>query len=121
MHILLAILGVLGAGAFWYFRLKSMGQAASEIADTAGRVRGAYNRRQFRKKVEASTIDAIDDPRVAATVFLVAIASADGRMSDHAEATIKTDMRSVMGVANPDEDLIFANGPPPTSSISAIS
>ena len=68
MHILLAVLGVLGVAAFWWYRVKYVGQAAGELVDAAERARGAFRRRQFRKKADTATIDAIDDPRTAATV-----------------------------------------------------
>jgi len=108
MHILLAVLGILGAGAFWWYRIKYMGQAADEIVDTAQRARGAFKRRQFRKKVDAATIDAIDEPRTAAAVLLVAMASNGGRMSDVQEQFIADAMRRVMSVENPAEELVFA-------------
>ena len=86
-----------------------MGQAAGEIVDSAERARGTFRRRLFRKKADAATIDAIDDPRTAAAVLLVAIASADGhRMTDAQEATIKDAMRKTMDVENPEEGLVFA-------------
>jgi len=72
MHILLPLLGVLAAFGYWYFMLKNAGKAANEIADMAGRARGAYKRNQFRKKADASVIDAITDPRTAAVVMAVA-------------------------------------------------
>ena len=108
MHILLAVLGVLGAGAFWWYRMKYMGQAAGEIVDAAERARGAFRRRQFRKKADAATIDAIQDPRTAAVVLLVAIASATGRMTDAQEGAIKNAMRQTLAVEDPEEELVFA-------------
>lgn len=107
MHILLAILGVLGAAAFWYYRAKSVSGAADEIIDAAERARGAFRRKRFKNKAEAATIDAIKDPRTAATVLLVAIATAEGRMSDKAEAAIREAMKTVE-VEKPEEELIFA-------------
>jgi uncharacterized tellurite resistance protein B-like protein len=108
MHVLLAVLGVLGAGAFWWYRMKYLGQAAGEVVDTADRIRGAYRRKQFKKKADAATIDAIADPRTAATVLLVAIASADGPLGAEHEAAIKDAMVRVMAVDKPEEELIFA-------------
>jgi uncharacterized tellurite resistance protein B-like protein len=107
MHVLVAILGVLGLGAFWYYRMKSVSGAAEEIIDVAERARGAFRRKRFKNKAEAATIDAIKDPRTAATVLLVAIASADGRMSDKTEAAIREAMKTVE-VEKPEEELIFA-------------
>ena len=36
MHILLAILGIMGAAAFWWYRFKYMSEAAGEGADARG-------------------------------------------------------------------------------------
>jgi hypothetical protein len=88
--------------------MRYLSQTAAEVVDSAERLRGAYRRRQFRKKADAAAIDAISDPRTAATVMLVALASVDGPLSPEAEEKIKGSMRCLMGVDNPDEDLIFA-------------
>ena len=59
MHVILGILGVLGALVFWYYRIRVIGQAANEVVDAAGKMRGAYNRRKFRNKVEGSVLTTI--------------------------------------------------------------
>ena len=108
MHILLPLLGVLAAFGYWYFVLKNAGKAVGEIADMAGRARGAYKRNQFRKKADASVIDAIDDPRTAAVVMAVAVGEAEGPLSARQEAALLAAMVSVLGVDKPEEELTFA-------------
>src|SRR3712207_5799239 len=108
MHIVLAVLGALGAGAFWWYRMKMIGGAAKDIADAAGKARGAYRRHQFKKKADAATLDAIDDPRLAAMVLFAAIATSDSPMSTAQESAIVESARNVLGVDNPQEDLVFA-------------
>lgn len=108
MHVLLAVLGLLGAAGCWWCRVKYMGQAASHAVDVAGRARGFVRRWRFRKKAESSPVAAVEDPRTAAVVLMVGIASANGPMSAAAEAEIRRAMREVMAVEKPDEELIFA-------------
>jgi len=108
MHILLPLLGVLAAFGTWYFVLKRAGKAAGEIADVAGRAHGAYKRNQFRKKADASVIDAIDDPRTAAVVMAVAVAGAEGPLSERQDAVLLAAMASVLRIDKPDEELTFA-------------
>ena len=108
MHVLVLVLGLVGAGACWWCRMRYLGRTAAEVVDSAERLRGAYRRRQFRKKADAAAIDAISDPRTAAAVMLVALASVDGPLSPDAEDKIKASMRRLMAADNPDEDLIFA-------------
>ncbi len=108
MHILLPLLGVLAGFGYWYFVLKNAGKAAGEIADIAGRAHGAYKRNQFRKKAEASVIDAIDDPRTAAVVMAVAVAGAEGPLSAAQDAALLDAMTAVLGIDKPEEELTFA-------------
>jgi hypothetical protein len=61
MHILLAVLVVVGLGLWWY-RMKMMKDAASEAADVIGRVRGDIRRRKISQRNGASPLAAIDDP-----------------------------------------------------------
>ncbi|HSG94847.1 MAG TPA: hypothetical protein VLA28_04970 [Afifellaceae bacterium] len=108
MHILLPLLGVLAAFGYWYFALKNAGKAANEIVDMAGRARGAYKRSQFRKKADASVIDAITDPRTAAVVMAIVTGGTERPLSARQEAVLLSAMASVLGVEKPDEELTFA-------------
>lgn len=45
MPFLVVLLGILGAGAFWWYRLKMMNDAAQDVADVVGRVQGSIRRR----------------------------------------------------------------------------
>jgi len=108
MPILLAILGAIGAAAFWYYRLRDAGRAAHEVVDAAQRVRGAYRRKRYRAKAESSPIEAVDDPATAAVAMLIALASERGTLSPAAEQAIRADMQQVMGLSRVDETFIFA-------------
>lgn len=108
MPVLLALLGALGAAAFWYYRLRDVGRAAGEVVDAAQRARGAYRRKQFRQKAESSAIDAVDDPAAAAVAMLIGLASERGSLSRAAEEAIKAEMRHVMGLPNIVETFTFA-------------
>lgn len=108
MHILLSVLGVIGAFGYYWFVLRNAGNAVGEIADAAGRARGAYRRNQFRKKADAATINAINDPRTAAVVMAVAVASADGDMTPGQDAALKEAMAKILRVSDPVEEMTFA-------------
>ncbi|MGI9463195.1 MAG: hypothetical protein ACR2OM_04615 [Aestuariivirgaceae bacterium] len=108
MHILIGILTVLGAAAFWYYRMKHIGKAAGEVIDTAERMRGAYRRRKFRNKSEGSILTAIEDPVAAAAVMMVSVAQAEGPISSGTETLIKRHIRSVSSDQDTDEEYVFA-------------
>lgn len=61
MHILIAAIGLLGAAAFWWYRMKAMNDAAREVADVVGRVQGNIRRKRLRKQAALSPLTAIDD------------------------------------------------------------
>lgn len=71
MHIVLAVLGILGGGLFWWYRMKVLGEAASELIDSAGRARGYFRRRKIRKMAEHSPLTAIEDPVLAAATVIL--------------------------------------------------
>lgn len=108
MHILLSVLGIVGAFGYYWFVIRNASNAVGEIADAAGRARGAYRRNQFRKKADAATISAIDDPRTAAVVMAVAVASADGDMTPEQDAALKDAMTKILRVSDPVEEMTFA-------------
>ncbi|MBW8640415.1 TerB family tellurite resistance protein [Hoeflea sp. WL0058] len=108
MHILVAILGIVGAVSYYWFFIRRANDAASEVIDAAGRARGAYRRRSFKKKVEGSPITAIKDPRTAAVVMAVAVAGGDRHLSQAQEETLTRLMTDVLDIAETEEELVFA-------------
>lgn len=108
MPVFLAIIGALGAAAFWYYRLRDVGHVAGEVVDAAQRMRGAYRRKRFRKKAESSPVEAVDDPAAAAVAMLIGLAVERGELSVAAEEAIKAEMQHVMGVPSIAETFTFA-------------
>lgn len=109
MHILLAILGVLGVGAFWWYRLKYMKDAAGEVADVVGRVQGNIRRSKLRKKAALSPITAIDDPVTAAATVIMAIAAEDVLVSEALEKRVREQMAGIAETdSQVDEAVIYA-------------
>ncbi|MEZ5812434.1 MAG: hypothetical protein R3D45_13560 [Rhizobiaceae bacterium] len=108
MHVLLGLLGILAAAAIWWWRLKTLGEAANVALDTIGRARGNMRRRQLRRLAEQSPITAIDDPVVAAATILVAIHSEDGGLDPEREAVIGEALSAIAPAKARDEALIYA-------------
>ena len=108
MHILISMLGAAGAVAYYWYVLRDAGNVVGTLADAAGTARGDYRRRQFRKKAEASTIHAIDDPRTGAIVTAVAVAGRSGALTAGQEAALRHAMGEILHVAEPEAELIFA-------------
>jgi uncharacterized membrane protein len=108
MPFILMILGAIAGAAFWWWRLKAMGEAASEIHDAAGKVIGKYKRHKFRQKVEGATLTAVTDPAAAAIIMMIAVAQEDRPLDDETEAAIQREAVETMGQANPSEVMIFS-------------
>lgn len=89
MPFLIAVLGVLGAAAFWWYRMKAMNDAAREVADVVGRVQGNIRRKKLRSQAALSPLTAIDDPVVAAATLITALVSEDGPVLPLREAVIR--------------------------------
>lgn len=107
MHFLVLLVGAVAAAAVWYFRMRGPA-AVGDAVDAAGKVRGAYRRDRFRRQAKASTLAAIDDPGLAASVYLVSLAEAGRGLGAGEEEAIGTWLREVVEYGDPVEALTFA-------------
>jgi len=109
MHIVLIVLGVLGAAAVWWYRLKMMGDAANEVASQVGRVQGHFRRQKLRKKAAVAPVAAIDDPVVAAATVMMAIAAEDAVVSDALKDRVSNTVSGIAASAQKaDEAVTYA-------------
>lgn len=107
MHILMALVGILGVAAFWYWRVKAIKETADDVTDMAGRAWGNWKRYKFRKKAEAAPVEAVDDPVAAAVIMMMAIAAEEHPLTPVAETAIRNEVARTMGIADPTELMVF--------------
>lgn len=108
MHIILGLVAILGGAAFWWWRLKMIGEAANEVGDVAGRAWGKYKRFKFRRKVEDSPLEAVDDPVAAAAVMMFAVAKEERPITPEVEAAVRREIVSGIGIKDPTELMVFS-------------
>lgn len=106
--MLLGLVAILGGFGLWWWRFKMVRQATGEIGDMAGRVWGQYKRNKFRKKVEDSPLEAVDDPVAAAVVMMLAVAKEAGPLTSEVEAVVLREITGPMKIAEPTELLVFS-------------
>lgn len=107
MQFIIALAGIIGAVGFWYWRFKAAKETADEISDMAGTAWGKWKRYKFRKKAEASPVEAVDDPVAAAVIMMIAVAKEEHPLTPQAEAAIRDEAVRTMGIADPSELLVF--------------
>lgn len=107
MHILGILIAVIGGAAAWYWRLKMLKDAGSDISSAVGRARGAYRMRKFRKKAEGSVLASIDDPALAASVFLFVLANENSATAHHGAAAIRAELTPIVPADQLDEVLAY--------------
>ena len=86
MHILAIIVGLLGAGIVWWWRLQMIARAGNAAIDTARRVRGEVRRKRSREKAALAPVSAIDQPLPAAATLMRFVAGDEGWPRSRAEA-----------------------------------
>ena len=96
--MLFGILGLIAAAAFWYWRIKAVGEVATDVHDVAGRLWGKHKRKKFLGKVNDSPLEVIDDPATAAVILMNVIATEDGVPGHIAEAAIRTEVEQRVSV-----------------------
>lgn len=81
MTAFLGLLALLGVAALWYWRVKGARGSHGEVLDPKRDVRLATRRLMYRRNGHAHPTDSVDDPRLAASGIIVAVATMDGPIS----------------------------------------
>lgn len=108
MHIVLGVLGILGALAFWYYRMKFLSEAASEVGDVVGRIQGQFRTAKLKKKAGESPITSIGEPIVAAAALMISIAELDDPLSETEVTSIQDQLVELTRPEAAEEAYVYA-------------
>ncbi|MBB4571893.1 hypothetical protein GGI59_001076 [Rhizobium lentis] len=97
----------ISGAAVWYWRLKMMREAGSEIIDSVERMRGAFKRGKLRKQAEAAPLASIADPVIAAVAFFFCLAKEKPIHLDAAKDVVRNRMKGIIRPGDMEEVLVF--------------
>ncbi|MCH9809523.1 MAG: TerB family tellurite resistance protein [Alphaproteobacteria bacterium] len=109
MHILGALLGVIGVIAVVLWRLNQAADVARGVGDAVDDVHGAWRRWSWRRKSSVDQLRDVDDPRVAAAVMMVAVAEYDGALTEAERQTMIQQMGEVFGASHKQAEELVAH------------
>lgn len=107
MHVLAALMGVLGTLAILLYRFSYLKQGAEDVIDTIEHAGGAWRRYKFRRKAERPPLETETDPRAAAAAIAVSIAGCGRPLDAQAEAALCREFRDVLGASSGDDLLAY--------------
>jgi len=110
MHILVAIVTMLGIIGVILWRLHMAAEAAKGLAETANDARGLFRRWRWQRKFAGNPLDLVEDPREAAVAMMVAVAQSDGAMTDRERQVIKAELVARIGATEGQADELLAHG-----------
>lgn len=110
MHIILGLLGVLGAAAFFLYRMNMAARAAREVAETAGELANLPRKMGFKRKAGKRGVDVIDDPRESAAALIFGAAASKGDVTKDNRAAIATDLAALFNISDDEAGEILARG-----------
>ncbi len=102
MPVIMLIVSIAGAAAFWWWRAQRVRDAADTLIDLAGHAKGAYSRHRFKSKAGASVLAGVEDPGSAAAVLLYSVAALKGPAGTQLEARIAEMLRVICRMAPKD-------------------
>jgi hypothetical protein len=108
MHVLAIVVAIVGGIAVWYWRFKAMKEVADDVTNVVGRARGRYRMSKFKKKAEGSVLTAVEDPALAAAVFLFALANEHAASLHLSEAEIHRQVARIVPATDLDETISYA-------------
>lgn len=109
MHIVGILLAALGAIGIILWRLHMASEAARGLVDTANDVRGLLRRRRWQKKLDVDPLAQVEDPRMAATAMMVAIAQNDGALTEREQGIILGNLSARFDAKAPLNEEMFAH------------
>lgn len=108
MHIVLGILAAVGVIAFWIMRANQAAQASRELGEAVGDASGAVRRFFWRRRTQVDPIKQIEDPRLAATAMMCALAQSDSLLTDRERQVILEQMAHYLEVGGQAAEEMFA-------------
>lgn len=108
MHIVALVVAVIGGIGVWYWRFKQMKDVTDDVSNVVGKVRGRYRMNKFKKQAQGSVLASIEDPALAATIFLFALANEDEASLHLTEAEIHNQISRIVPEADLDETISYA-------------
>lgn len=108
MHILAILGAIIGGVAIWAWRVRMLRDVGDEVLDGVGRMRGAFNRRAFRQKVESSALNSVDNPALAGAIFLFALANEADTAEHKVDAEIRRQLVDIVSADRLDETMAYS-------------
>ncbi len=103
MPILLGLLTAIGIAAFFIIRANNAARAAHDLTniagEAAGEAKGIFRRALWRRRVENDPLKTNQDPVLAATIIMCAVAQSDSDLSQPEIETILDNLEHQMGLA----------------------
>lgn len=106
MPFVFLLLVLLIAVVLWWYRRKMIKEAADDVADVLGRVRGSV--RRDRRQGKEAALAAIDDPVVAAATLILSIASDGPRLTKERGKALEKVIGGVAVQERADEAIAYA-------------
>ncbi len=110
MHIVIAVIGIIGTVYFFVMRARGAAEMTSELMDVADDVRAAARRLGFRRNKAMHPVDAIEDPNTAAATIAVAYMELGGVPTEETRNALVIDMQSHFEVAKSEAEELLVLG-----------
>ena len=104
MHIILGLLGAVGAISVIIWRISIAVQAARTVGDAAQGLANLPRKMRFQSNARREGVEVIQDPREAATLLMLSVARSAGEVTASQKATIRGQMASRFEMSEGDAD-----------------
>ena len=110
MPAIIALIGLLAAAGFWFYRIRAAKDAASEMFDMANDVRLAARRFAYKRKHSTHPIDGVDDARLTAAGIMAIAAEIDGNITADEQRVMKEQAASVFNCSDDEAEEMVVFG-----------
>ncbi|MCG7574564.1 hypothetical protein MHM39_13395 [Phaeobacter sp. CNT1-3] len=110
MHIILGALSFIAVIYFWVIRARNAADATQGVLETANDVRLAARRFGFKRRSNMHSVDAVEDPIVAAAALAVAFLELDDFPTAEQKSALTSALRENLQVSHQDAEELITLG-----------
>jgi uncharacterized tellurite resistance protein B-like protein len=108
MSILLTLAAAAGAILYWLWRLDAGVSSAKRLSGAAGDAGAFFRKRRWQNRGRRDPLEGVDDPRLAATALMTALAQADGALTDAERKAVLEQMKRHFSFPDTGPEDLFA-------------
>ena len=110
MHIIIGLIGIIGAAYYWAIRAKNAAEMAKVVAEVPNDIRLAARRFGFRRQLNKHSADSVDEPKLAIAGITIAFFELGSLPTEEQKQKLFLQVQSVLDTTRSEAEELLVLG-----------